>query len=526
MPTIIRRMQQRRAAAAKWAGQILLPGEIGVDLDTGRLKVGRGGLAWEALSWIGDGLVTWANLTGKPAVIAAGDTQADARAAIGAGISNLAIGTTATAAMRGDWRPAPADIVGSGATGRAVIASATAGDARAAIGAAASADIPVVPPTPTWSTLAGKPAAIGAGATQAEARAAIGAAASADIPTVPAAAKAAPADLAAAAAVGTSGSWAREDHVHKRPTLAELGAAAVGAVPLPSTDAPLALGAANAGSAGTWSRSDHRHPKPSATDVGALPATSPTADTPAAQPGATPPVAASPMVVFGPSATGMQVRVRSTSYGIGRNALQYNTTGFANVAIGSDAMGSADVCNHNTAVGASALAKMIGSGSTGSVALGAYVAMTAPTVANFVGVGTSAARFAGSLTSVVAVGNAAAMTPAGNLVGGTFIGARAGDHANCVGDNIVLLGRFAGVSTLQSTAPGGFAIGCDSKNIGAIFTMQDQGTLGTPNHTIYVPGILSIPGQDGKAYRISVNNGVLSATPIAAVQVYQTPPPL
>ena len=46
--------------------------------------------------------VGWGEVTGKPAVIAAGATQAAARTAIGAGTSNLAIGTSSTTAMAGD----------------------------------------------------------------------------------------------------------------------------------------------------------------------------------------------------------------------------------------------------------------------------------------------------------------------------------------------------------------------------------------------------------------------------------------
>lgn len=46
--------------------------------------------------------VGWGEVTGKPAVIAAGATQEAARTAIGAGTSNLAIGTTSTTAMAGN----------------------------------------------------------------------------------------------------------------------------------------------------------------------------------------------------------------------------------------------------------------------------------------------------------------------------------------------------------------------------------------------------------------------------------------
>lgn len=51
----------------------------------------------------------WADITGKPAVIAAGADQAAARTAIGAGTSSLAIGTTNTTAMAGDKAPVGTD---------------------------------------------------------------------------------------------------------------------------------------------------------------------------------------------------------------------------------------------------------------------------------------------------------------------------------------------------------------------------------------------------------------------------------
>lgn len=47
-------------------------------------------------------LPTWSTISGKPAVVAEGATQADARTAIGAGTSNLAIGTTGTTAAAGN----------------------------------------------------------------------------------------------------------------------------------------------------------------------------------------------------------------------------------------------------------------------------------------------------------------------------------------------------------------------------------------------------------------------------------------
>ena len=79
---------------------------------------------------------TWANLAGKPAVIAEGATQAAARTAIGAGTSSLVLGTGADQAMPGNT---------------------------------------TIPAAATWANLPGKPAVIGAGADAAAARTAIGA---------------------------------------------------------------------------------------------------------------------------------------------------------------------------------------------------------------------------------------------------------------------------------------------------------------------------------------------------------------
>ena len=48
---------------------------------------------------------------------------------------------------------------------------------------------------------------------------------------VPSAATSAPADLGASAAVGNGTTWARSNHVHKRPTAAEIGAIAAPSSP-------------------------------------------------------------------------------------------------------------------------------------------------------------------------------------------------------------------------------------------------------------------------------------------------------
>ena len=54
----------------------------------------------------------WLGITGKPSVIASGIDAAAARTSIGAGTSNLEIGTTASTAKAGNYAPAVADVTG------------------------------------------------------------------------------------------------------------------------------------------------------------------------------------------------------------------------------------------------------------------------------------------------------------------------------------------------------------------------------------------------------------------------------
>ena len=86
----------------------------------------------------GGGTPDWNTITNKPAVIAAGTDQAAARTAIGAGTSNLTLGTTNTTAKAGDYQPTAANISDSTATGRAVLTAADQAAARTAIGAGTS----------------------------------------------------------------------------------------------------------------------------------------------------------------------------------------------------------------------------------------------------------------------------------------------------------------------------------------------------------------------------------------------------
>lgn len=77
------RIQLRRANASSWTSvnPVLALGEAGVETDTYKIKVGDGVSLWTDLPYF---VHSWADLTGKPTVIAAGATKAAARSAIDA----------------------------------------------------------------------------------------------------------------------------------------------------------------------------------------------------------------------------------------------------------------------------------------------------------------------------------------------------------------------------------------------------------------------------------------------------------
>lgn len=76
------------------------------ETDTGVMKRGNGVDVYADLTSIGSGgggeVATWDTLSGKPAVIGAGADAAEARTAIGAGTSNLSVGSAATDAAAGN----------------------------------------------------------------------------------------------------------------------------------------------------------------------------------------------------------------------------------------------------------------------------------------------------------------------------------------------------------------------------------------------------------------------------------------
>ena len=58
----------------------------------------------------GGGAADWNTLQNFPAYVAAGSTQSAARTVIGAGVSNLALGSSGTTAKAGNWTPTIADL--------------------------------------------------------------------------------------------------------------------------------------------------------------------------------------------------------------------------------------------------------------------------------------------------------------------------------------------------------------------------------------------------------------------------------
>lgn len=76
-------IQIRRGSSTEWTtvNPVLAEGEWGMETDTLKVKIGNGSTVWTSLAYMSVG---WAQITGKPAVIAAGATAADARSAISA----------------------------------------------------------------------------------------------------------------------------------------------------------------------------------------------------------------------------------------------------------------------------------------------------------------------------------------------------------------------------------------------------------------------------------------------------------
>lgn len=136
------RIRVRRGTSAQWtaADPVLGEGELGFETDTGKLKIGNGSTGWTTLAYTS---LDWTTLANKPAVVAAGATQADARSAI------------------------EAEHIGD--KGQANGYASLDAEGLVPLG-----QLPIT--TADWETLEGKPAVVAAGVDAAAARAAISAA--------------------------------------------------------------------------------------------------------------------------------------------------------------------------------------------------------------------------------------------------------------------------------------------------------------------------------------------------------------
>lgn len=117
-------IQMRRGTAAQWttANSVLAAAEPGFETDTGQFKLGDGTSTWTALEYVGadkalaghthtSTQITDSTSTGRSVLTAA--SAAAARTAIGAGTSDLVIGSTGSTAKAGNWVPSFAEVTGT-----------------------------------------------------------------------------------------------------------------------------------------------------------------------------------------------------------------------------------------------------------------------------------------------------------------------------------------------------------------------------------------------------------------------------
>lgn len=104
----------------------------------------------------GDYTPEWDEVASKPAVIASGDTQASARAAIGAGTSDLVIGTTSATAKAGNYVPSWGEVTNKP---QVLASGATAEAARDEISVLSTAEVQAAISTAIENVVDGAPAA-------------------------------------------------------------------------------------------------------------------------------------------------------------------------------------------------------------------------------------------------------------------------------------------------------------------------------------------------------------------------------
>lgn len=168
----------------------------------------------------------------------------------------------------------------------------------------------------------------------------------------------------------------------------------------------------------------------------------------------------------------------SNNTALGRQALSRNNTASGNTAVGHGAMQETTNQGNSTAVGSSALLNCNGAN---NVAVGQGAGY------NSNGVFGNAVT---SATGVVYLGRQSGSRSAGQFNDSIAIG----NNAGVQGTSAIAIG-----ADVTALANGAVAIGVDSSGTAATTSTVDEFVLGTPNHTVVIPGTFVLPSEHGIA---------------------------
>ena len=171
----------------------------------------------------------------------------------------------------------------------------------------------------------------------------------------------------------------------------------------------------------------------------------------------------------------------SSCVAVGAYAGSSITTGVNNFALGSNALALCAAGTDNVGIGNQALYSTTGSSNVG-IGSNALVLQTAATGNVAIGANAGDSVTDGSVN--VFVGAATDLDSAAQRSGVTVVGA----SSTVDGDFSTALGYSA-----HALAHGSVAIGTDSGGAGASTLVPNEIKLGTPNHTVHVPGALDLP---------------------------------
>jgi hypothetical protein len=245
---------------------------------------------------------------------------------------------------------------------------------------------------------------------------------------------------------------------------------------------------------------------------------------------------------------------------VGYHALNANTTGQRNTAFGIYALEANTDQDANVAIGAWAL--RANTGGTYNTAVGHYAQRNSTTASNNTAIGDEALDHCTTGSYNTAVGaacmydlttgnyNTMVGVDAGHRPGGVsttnatttasgqvLIGWEAGQGSATQRDNIICIGLSAladGAGAIaigagaSAGANGAVAIGRDSSGTGASTTVANEIKLGTPNHTVNIPGTLKAhvaeTTQTGDYTLALVDDGTVVAVNKASAVTVTVPP--